>query len=73
MVLAYPKNHYQKILRFFLLRGGLPNPKGFYQKKTDFFWHNLPKKGGFIKKTGIFLTIFRLKGTLCPEAKCAGN
>ena len=39
---------------FFDLGGVLPNPKGFYQKKTEIFWHNLPKKGGFIKKTGIF-------------------
>ena len=53
MVSAYPKNHYQKILRFFLLRGGLPIQRGFI-RKTEFFWHNLPKKGGFIKKTGIF-------------------
>ena len=39
--------------------GGVsPNPKGFYQ----IFWHNLPKNGGFIQKTGSFFTIFRRKG-----------
>ena len=50
MVSAYPKNHYQKILRFFLLRGGLPNPKGFLSEKTEFFGIIYQKKGGFIKK-----------------------
>ena len=45
-VSAKAKKSYQKILRFFLTKGGvLPNPNGFYQ----IFWHNLlKKKGGFI-------------------------
>ena len=34
----------------FLTRGG-----GLTQSKRV-FWHNLPKKGGFYKKNGIFLT-----------------
>ena len=31
-------------------------------EKLRFFWHNLPKKGGFIKNW-YFLTIFRKKGS----------
>ena len=41
--------------------GSHPIQKGFIGK-TEIFWHNLPKKGGFIKKTGIFLTISAKRG-----------
>ena len=69
-VSANPKNPYQKILRFFLTKGGGSHPiqKGFI-RKTEIFWHNLPKKGGFIKKMGFFLTILPKRGGVSANPK----
>ena len=68
-----------KKLFFFLLfvkKGGvsantkktfLTREGGLTQSKR-FFWHNLPKKGGFIKKTW-FLPFFAEKGDLTQVKK----
>ena len=61
-VSAKAKKSYQKILGFFLTKGGgvSPNPKGFYQ----IFWHNLLKKRGegLYKKLVVFLPFFAERG-----------
>ena len=69
MVSAYPKNHYQKILRFFFTKGGFTQSKGVLSEKLNFFWHNLPKKGGFIKKNWYFFDHFSFKGHNVPRSK----
>ena len=59
-----------RIFWIFCQKGGGSHPiqKGFI-RKTEIFWHNLPKKGGFIKKTGIFLTISAKRGGVSANPK----
>ena len=61
--LGQSKKSLSENTQIFLTKGGGSHPiqKGFI-RKTEIFWHNLPKKGGFIKKTGIFLTISAKNG-----------
>ena len=48
--------------------GSHPIQKGFI-RKTEIFWHNLPKKGGFIKKNWYFFYHFSFKGHNVPRSK----
>ena len=68
--LGQSKKSLSENTQIFLTKGGGSHPiqKGFI-RKTEIFWHNLPKKGGFIKKTGIFLTISAKRGVGLGQSK----
>ena len=68
--LGQSKKSLSENTQIFLTKGGGSHPiqKGFI-RKTEIFWHNLPKKGGFIKKTGIFLTISAKRGGVSANPK----
>ena len=68
--LGQSKKSLSENTQIFLTKGGGSHPiqKGFI-RKTEIFWHNLPKKGGFIKKTGIFFTISAKRGGSRPIQK----
>jgi len=68
--LGQSKKSLSENTQIFLTKGGGSHPiqKGFI-RKTEIFWHNLPKKGGFIKKTGIFLNISVKRGGSRPIHK----
>ena len=61
--LGQSKKSLSENTQIFFDQGGGSHPiqKGFI-RKTEIFWHNLPKKGAFIKKKLVFFDYFGEKG-----------